>query len=328
MECQGGSGDGLNSPAVSYCKSTMPSDHPAAAEELTELTQNLFTAADFIRWGATALATAGVHCGHGFDNALDEAYYLVRDALALPHNCPPAYLHGRLMDGERRTLAERLLLRRDTRLPAAYITNEAWFAGMPFYVDQRVIIPRSPIAEVIEQGCAPWVLEPPRRILDLCCGSGCIGIAAASVFEDAEVVLADLSDDALAVAQLNIEQHGLGDRVSAVKSDLFSGLADQQFDLILTNPPYVPIDDVDALPAEFAHEPRMALESGTDGLDHPRQIIEQARALLSDDGVLIGEVGAWWQALDAAFPAVPLVWLDLQRGGEGVFAVRAQDLPK
>lgn len=305
----------------------MPTDHATADEELAAVAGELQTAADFIRWGGTTLAQADVHCGHGFDNTLDEAYYLVRDALALPHDCPAVYLQGRLLDAERRALAERLLLRRDTRLPAAYITNEAWFAGLPFYVDQRVIIPRSPIAEVIEQGCAPWVTTPPRRILDLCCGSGCIGIAAAAVFEDAEVVLVDLSDDALAVAQINIEQHGLEDRVSAVRSDLFSGLAGQQFDLILTNPPYVPVDDVDALPAEFEHEPRMALESGADGLEHPRQIIEQARGMLSDDGVLIGEVGAWWQALDAAFPPVPLVWLDLQRGGEGVFAVRAQDLP-
>ena len=306
----------------------MPTDHPAAADELNKLTENLRTPADFIRWGSTTLAAADVHCGHGFDNTLDEAYYLVRDALALPHDCPPVYLQAQLLADERAAVAERLLLRRDTRLPSAYITNQAWFAGLPFYVDQRVIIPRSPIAEVIEQGCAPWVTSSPRRILDLCCGSGCIGIAAAAAFEHAEVVLADLSDDALAVAQINIEQHGLDGRVSAAQSDLFKGLDGQQFDLILTNPPYVPMEDVEALPAEFAHEPRMALESGTDGLEHPRQIIEQARAMLSPDGVLIGEVGAWWGALDAAFPTVPLVWLELQRGGEGVFAVRAQDLPK
>ena len=303
----------------------MATEHP---DELDRVIRHLHSAADFVRWGATALAQAGAHCGHGFDNTLDEAYYLVRDALALPHDCPPVYLQAALLPDERELLAERLLLRRDTRLPAAYITNEAWFAGLPFYVDQRVIIPRSPIAELIEQGCAPWLANPPLRILDLCCGSGCIGIAAASVFPDAQVVLADLSADALAVAQINIDQHGLGDRVTTVESDLFAALAGQSFDLILTNPPYVPHDDVEALPEEFAHEPRMALESGADGLDHPRQIIQQARKFLNADGVLIGEVGAWWQALDAAFPSVPLVWVELQRGGEGVFVVRAQDLPK
>ena len=306
----------------------MPIDHAAGdAGELELLIAELQTAADFVRWGGSALAHADVHCGHGFENTLDEAYYLVREALALPHDCAPAYLQAQLLPSERATLAERLLLRRDTRLPAAYITNEAWFAGLPFYVDQRVIIPRSPIAELLEQGCAPWVTTPPRRILDLCSGSGCIGIAAAAVFPQAEVVLADLSDDALAIAQINIEQHGLDGRVSAVKSDLFGALAGQQFDLILTNPPYVPRETVDDLPPEFEHEPRMALESGADGLEHPRQIIEQARQHLTDDGVMIGEVGAWWQALDAAFADVPLVWTELERGGEGVFVVRAQDLP-
>lgn len=273
------------------------------------------------------MAEAGVHCGHGFDSALDEAYYLVRDALKLPHDCPAVYLQARLLDEERTACAERLLLRMESRLPAAYITQEAWFAGLSFHVDPRVLIPRSPLAELIAQACEPWVIEPPARILDLCCGSGCIGLAAAAVFDDAQVVLADLSEDALDVARINIERLGMEDRVTAVRSDLFAGLDGQRFDLILTNPPYVPRADVDALPPEYAHEPRMGLESGDDGLLHPRQIIQQARRHLTDNGVLIGEVGAWWPDLDSAFPDVPLVWLELEQGGEGVFAVRAQDLP-
>ena len=304
-----------------------PDDSRQQEQQLAALVQGLDTPADFIRWGGSAFAAAGVHCGHGFESVLDEAYYLVRDALNLPHDCPTVYLQARLLEQERQTCAERLLLRMQSRLPAAYITHEAWFAGLSFYVDPRVLIPRSPLAELIDQACAPWVTEPPARILDLCCGSGCIGLAAAAVFEDAEVVLADLSDDALAVAQINIDRLGLEDRAHTVRSDLFGALGGQRFDLILSNPPYVPRAEVDALPPEYAHEPRMGLESGDDGLLHPRQIIEQARAHLSEDGVLIGEVGAWWPELDAAFPDVPLVWLELEQGGEGVFAVRAQDLP-
>lgn len=292
------------------------------------LCAQLRTGADFVRWGASAMTRAGLAFHHGRAHALDEAIDLVCHALSLPADTPPHWLSGRLLDGERRAVAELLLARITTRQPAAYLIGEAWFAGLRFSVDTRVLVPRSPVAELIEQGFAPWVEAEPDRVLDLCCGGGCIGIATAMAFPQAEVVLADVSADALDVARANIARYQLGDRVTAVESDLFHALAGERFDLIVTNPPYVPRREVDVLPAEFGFEPRLGLESGEDGLTHPRRIVEQARAHLTDDGVLIGEVGAWWPELEDAFPDVPFTWIELERGGEGVFMVAAADLPE
>lgn len=290
--------------------------------------ETLTTARDWVRWGASELQRAQRCSGHGFATALDECAFLVRHLLGLPQTSADQWLCATLLPEERREIYQALRERVVDARPTAYIAGEAWFAGLPFAVDERVLIPRSPLAELIQADFHPWLTAPPARILDLCCGSGCIGIAAALAFPDAELVLADLSADALAVAAENVELHGLEDRCRLVESDLFSALSGERFDLILTNPPYVPREEVDVLPAEFEHEPRMGLESGEDGLLHPAQIVDQARRHLTEHGALIGEVGAWWPELEARFPQVPFTWVHLEHGGEGVFFVPADALPR
>lgn len=289
--------------------------------------KTLTTGLDWVRWGASELHHAERCSGHGFATALDETLFLVRHLLGLPQDSAENWLSATLLEQERREIYAALRERIVDARPIAYITGEAWFAGLPFAVDERVLIPRSPLAELIQGGFKPWLIKPPRRILDLCCGSGCIGIAAALAYPDSELVLADLSPDALAVAAENVELHGLQDRCLLVESDLFDALDDEPFDLILSNPPYVPREEVDVLPAEFSHEPRMGLVSGEDGMEHPRQIVQQARRHLTPDGALIGEVGAWWPELDDAFPDVSLTWVALEHGGEGVFYIDANALP-
>lgn len=288
----------------------------------------LETGVDWVRWGASEMHRADRCSGHGFNTALDETAFLVRHVLGLPRDSSPDWLRGRLLRDERAAIYDALHERIADARPVAYITGEAWFAGMPFHVDERVLIPRSPLGELIQQRFSPWVARAPERILDLCCGSGCIGLAAAMAFPESTLVLADLSPDALAVAAQNTEAYGLEERTTLVESDLFDALEGEHFDLILTNPPYVPRREVDALPDEFAHEPRMGLESGEDGMEHPRRIVAEARRYLADGGCLIGEVGAWRPELEAAFPAVPFTWIDLEQGGEGVFVVRDDELPR
>lgn len=286
----------------------------------------LLTIRDYLRWAASRFNGAGLYFGHGTDNAWDEAVQLVMPSLHLPWDSAPDILNARLTMEERKLLVEVIERRISERVPAPYITGEAWFAGMPFHVDQRVLVPRSPLAQSIEQEFQPWLQEYPHRILDLCTGSGCIGIACAVAFTDAEVVLSDISADAIAVANSNIERHHLGDQVSAVESDLFSGLKDQVFDLIVSNPPYVNAEDLATMPAEYQAEPAIALGSGDDGLDFTRRLLREARAHLSDDGLLVVEVGNSWPSLEAAFANVPFTWLDFADGGHGVFVLSAQQL--
>jgi ribosomal protein L3 glutamine methyltransferase len=296
-------------------------------ETRDQIIQQLHTVRDFVRWGMTQFQRTGVYYGHGTDNPYDEALVLILHTLHLPHDCVPHTLDARLTLAEREQVLGVLETRYQKRMPAPYITGEAWFAGFPFHVDKRVLIPRSPLAESIEAGFDPWLGDNyPNRILDLCTGGGCIGIASALYLADAEVVLADISSDALVVAELNIERHAVADRVRTVQSDLFDGLAGKTFDLIVSNPPYVDAQDIADLPAEFRHEPMLALAAGDDGLDLARRILREAANYLTEHGVLIVEVGNSWVALEEAYPRVPFTWLEFERGGHGVFLLTRDQL--
>lgn len=296
-------------------------------QESTSVIATLETVRDYIRWAATSFNREKVYFGHGSDNAWDEAVFLVLGALHLPWDTDPAVLDSRLIPAERERICGLIERRCKERVPMAYLINEAWFAGIPFFVDERVLVPRSPIAELIENGFTPWLVgDEVSNILDMCTGSGCIGIACAMAFPDADVDLVDISSDALDVANINIKRHHLDSRVNAIASDLFAGLADKQYDLIVTNPPYVDAGDIDSMPGEYSHEPALGLGSGDDGLDCIRVILRDAADYLTEYGVLVGEVGNSYVALSEAFPEVPFLWLDLERGGHGVFVLTAGQL--
>lgn len=288
----------------------------------------LLTIKDYIRWGASRFADAELSFSHGMASPFDEAAYLVLHTLHLPVDTPDLYFDSRLTSSEREAVAGIIRQRVETRQPAAYITNEGWFLGLPFYVDERVLIPRSPIAEYIEKQFAPW-LEPHEvhNILDLCTGSGCIGIACAYAFPHAQVDLSDISADALDVARINIERHNLVGQAEAIQSDLFDSLQGRKYDIIVSNPPYVDDRDMAALTAEFLHEPaNLALASGHDGLDHTRRILRDAADHLSENGILVVEVGNSQYALQEAYPDVLFHWLEFERGGEGVFLLTADQV--
>jgi len=290
------------------------------------LVAELFTLRDCLRWAASEFHLAGLFHGHGTESPWDEAVALTLGALHLPWNVDPAVLDARLLPMERERIVALVRARVTTRRPLPYLLGEAWFAGLPFDVDERVLIPRSPIAELVESGFAAWFPEePPARVLDLCTGSGCIGIATALHLPTCEVDLSDISEEALAVARRNIGRHDVGERVRAVHSDLFAALPGR-YDLIVSNPPYVDARDLATMPAEFRHEPALALGAGDDGLAIVRRILREARAHLNDHGVLIVEVGNSDRHLEAAFPEVPFLWLDFERGGQGVFALTAEEL--
>jgi ribosomal protein L3 glutamine methyltransferase len=296
-------------------------------ETREQIMQQLFTVRDYVRWAMTQFQRTGIYFGHGTDNAYDEALVLILHTLHLPHDCVAQVLDARLTPVEREQILIALEARYQKRLPAPYITGEAWFAGIPFHVDKRVLIPRSPLAELIEADFQPWLGgRYPEKILDLCSGGGCIGIACALVFDDSEVVLADISSDALVVAERNIERHQLEERVRAVESDLFANLDGETFDLIVSNPPYVDARDIAELPAEFRHEPLLALAAGDDGLDLARRILREAADYFTADGQLIVEVGNSWVALEEAYPTVPFTWLEFERGGHGVFLLSREQL--
>jgi ribosomal protein L3 glutamine methyltransferase len=286
----------------------------------------LLTVRDYLRWATSRFNAAELYFGHGTDNAWDEAVQLVMHSLHLPWDSSPDLLNARLTLEERRILVDVIERRVTDRIPSAYITGQAWFGGMAFNVDDRVLVPRSPLAETIAQEFQPWLEQYPQRILDLCTGSGCIGLACAATFIDAEITLSDISSDALIVANSNIQKHHMGDQVTAIESDLFSNLEGRIFDLIVSNPPYVNIEDLSAMPQEYQAEPEIALGSGNDGLDFTRQLLREARAHLSDHGLLVVEVGNSWPALEAAYPLLPFTWLEFESGGHGIFVLSAEQL--
>lgn len=290
------------------------------------LVSELITLRDYIRWGASRFNAAGLFFGHGTDNAWDEAVQLVMHVVSLPWDSSPDLLDARLCMDERKAVLDVFERRIYDRVPAAQIIGEAHFAGLVFHVNEHVLVPRSPIAELIENEFRPWLPAEPQMILDLCTGSGCIGIACAEMFPYACVDLSDISFEAISVAERNIERYQLGERVRAVESDLFAGLKGQRYDLIVTNPPYVDAEDLASMPAEYQNEPEIALGSGDDGLDFTRLLLQQAAEYLTDDGVLIVEVGNSWVHLEDAYPTVAFTWLEFERGGHGVFMLTSAQL--
>ena len=291
-----------------------------------DVSEQLHTIGDYVRFGASQFNQAELYFGHGTINAWDEAITLIMHQLSLPSDMVDELMQCRLVTQEKQAILALFERRITEGLPAAYLTNQAMFCGLPFYVDERVLVPRSPIGELIGNKFEGLVDSAPQQILDLCTGSGCIAIACAINFPEADVDAADLSVDALNVAQMNIEGHGLVEQVIPIYSDVFSGVEGQSYDLIVTNPPYVDQEDVDALPQEFLHEPKMGLGSGFDGLDITRQILSEAANHLNDNGVLICEVGNSQVHLTAAFPNVPFQWLTFERGGHGVFRITKAQL--
>lgn len=290
------------------------------------MSQELQTIIDLIRYGASRFNAAGLTFGHSFDNALDEATQLTLHALHLPHDLSPVYGNARVTEAEKEDVLGLFLRRIEERIPACYLTGEAWFAGLSFKSDKRALVPRSPIAELIESGFQPWLGDREvRRALDLCTGSGCIAIAMAHYNPDWHVDGVDISDDALALSREN-EKRLQVQNVRFLKSDLFAGLTGERYDLIVTNPPYVTNDETDALPREYAHEPELGLRAGDDGLDLCLRILRDAPLHLSEDGLLICEVGEAEQALVKLLPELPLAWVEFKVGQMGIFVAECADL--
>ncbi len=282
---------------------------------------------EYIKQLSDRFAAAELEYGHGTDNSLDEAVYLVFSTLRISYGGNDKDLQRMLRESELDLLESRAKKRIEDRVPVAYLVGEAWFAGHRFLADQRALVPRSPVAELIAQQFEPLLVNPPRRILDLCTGGGCIGIACALEFENAQVVLADISEDALQLAQQNINLHNLQARVSTRQSDLFNGI-DEKFDLIVCNPPYVSAEEVADLPREFHHEPVLGLLSADQGLAMPLAVLAAADLYLEPDGVLIMEVGCSHYALSQRLPDLPFLWLEFEFGGEGVFMLTRDQLRK
>lgn len=294
--------------------------------EYAQLTDDLLTIADWQRYLASALHNADVYFGHGAADGWEEGSLLLSAVTAM--SFPELFEHRdcRLTFDEKTQLAALLHRRIRDKVPAAYLVHKAWFANLPFYVDERVLVPRSPIAELIENQFQPWLRAEPQRILDLCTGSGCIAIACAYAFADAEVDAVDISTDALAVAHMNIEEHGLSHRVEAIESDGFNNLDGRKYDLIVTNPPYVDAEDMADLPDEYHHEPELGLAAGIDGLDLVRRILLDAPAHMTPGALLICEVGNSMVHMDVQWPDVPFMWIEFERGGDGVLVISREQL--
>lgn len=292
-----------------------------------EILSTLTTLRDYMRWGASRLTQAQVCFGQGTTTALDEAVALALYAVHQPYTLHASFFQCVLTMAERQAVVDLIERRIHERVPAAYLTKESIFAGLSFYVDERVLIPRSPVAELIEQQFAPWIEEENvAHILDLCTGSGCIAIACAYAFPQAMVDAVDLSPEALEVAEINIEKHQLTDTVTTYYSDLFNKLPPVHYDIIISNPPYVCLSEWENLPPEFHAEPDMAFKGGVSGLDLVLRILSQARQYLSEHGILIIEVGSSAQTLQSLLIDVPFYWLNFERGGDGVFLLTADQV--
>ena len=291
-------------------------------------TNELHTLRDWLRFAVSAFNEAKLSFGHGSASAYDEAAYIILHTLHLPLDTLAPFLDARLTPDEKNTLQALLKQRVEKKMPAAYLTHEAWLGDFRFYVDERVIVPRSFIAELLETQLMPWVddAEGVTSVLDLCTGSGCLAILAAHAFPNADVDAVDISPGALEVAQRNVADYGLEDRITLVKSDLFAHVKGKKYDVILSNPPYVDAPSMSALPQEYRHEPQLALSSGKDGLDATREIIKQAAAHLNPGGVLVVEIGHNRSSLEAAYPKLPFTWLDVTAGDEFVFMLNREDL--
>lgn len=291
-------------------------------------TESLVTVRDWLRFAVSRFNEAKLFFGHGSDNAFDEAAYLILATLHLPVDRLEPFLDASLTHGEAEDVLRAIERRVRERIPAAYLTREAWLAGHSFYVDERVIVPRSFIAELLGEQLTPWIedADAVSDVLDLCTGSGCLAILAALAFPNARIDAADLSHDALDVAARNVADYGLDKRIALIESDLFAALAGRTYDLIVSNPPYVNAESVAALPPEYRAEPALALGSGVDGLDATRHILAAAKSHLNPGGVLIVEIGHNRDALEAAYPALPFTWLDTAGGDQFVFLLRREDL--
>lgn len=292
-------------------------------------TESLITVRDWLRFAVSRFNESRLFFGHGSDNAFDEAVYLILHTLHLPLDRLDPFLDASLTHAEAEQVKTVIERRVRERIPAAYLTREAWLAGNRFYVDERVIVPRSFIAELLPEQLSPWVETPEtvNRALDLCTGSGCLAILTALAFPDARIDAVDLSRDALDVATRNIADYGLQARIELIESDLFTALAGRSYDLIISNPPYVNAESVATLPAEYQAEPALALGSGIDGLDATRQILAQAKSHLNPGGLLVVEIGHNRDVLEAAYPALPFTWLETESGDQFVFMLRQEDLP-
>ncbi|MBX9916523.1 MAG: 50S ribosomal protein L3 N(5)-glutamine methyltransferase [Nitrosomonas sp.] len=283
---------------------------------------------DLLRFAVSQFNKAGLHFGHGSATAYDEAAYLILKTLDLPLDQLEPFLDARVTDSECKQVLDIIERRVKDRIPAAYLTHEAWLGDFSFYVDERVIIPRSFIAELLQTQLAPWIADPDHitTALDLCTGSGCLAILMAHAFENADIDAVDISAQALAVAHKNVQDYGLQDRIGLIQSDLFSALHGKRYDLIISNPPYVNAESMQQLPQEYRHEPENALASGGDGLDATRKILQQATQHLTDDGILIVEIGHNRDALEQAFPQLPFTWLETSAGDAFVFLLQKDQL--
>ena len=293
-----------------------------------EASVTLRTVRDFLRFAVSRFNQTGLSFGHGSSNAYDEAAYLILHTLHLPLDNLEPFLDAHLTESECTELLHVIQQRVERHVPAAYLTHQAFLGDYSFYVDERVIIPRSFIAELLHDKFSPWISEPGSvgTVLDMCTGSGCLAILAAMAFPNAQVDAADLSADALAVAQRNVDDYGLQERIRLIRSDLFRDIGNNRYDIIISNPPYVDAASVAALPKEYLYEPKLALGSGEDGLDATRLILNDAANHLTENGILIVEIGHNRDALEAAYPELPFTWLDVSAGDQYVFLLSKSDL--
>jgi ribosomal protein L3 glutamine methyltransferase len=303
-------------------------NYPQTEKQYLLLTTQLKTILDFYRFGLSAQAVKNIYLGHGTDDMEVEIASLILGSLNLPLDCPETYWQARLSMMEREHLLIQFYKRFEQKIPVPYLIHQAYFCGLKFYVDERVLIPRSPIAELIESQFTPWV-EPEEvtSILDLCTGSGCIAAACAYAFSHAEVDAIDIDTRALEVAQQNIQSLGLEQQVRLIQSDGLQALSHETYDIIVSNPPYVSSSEMQGLPTEYEHEPQHALEAKDEGLALVHHILANARKHLKPNGILVVEVGNSDEALIEAYPELPFIWLEFERGGHGVFLLHAQDLP-